>query len=150
MMFLHKPNFILLFFCAINLSAAGQIIVGAEGIHPENACASETIYYLTENKATPLERIDSIETRLNKIASLKQYPSLETKASIQLVVNCRAELGGGFHIVTSTGNASLDADLVNFFKTIAKWKAGVVGNKPVDSWYMWRLSIKNGHVVIVN
>ena len=150
MMFPHKSIVIFLFFCVMSLSAAAQIIVGAEGIHPENACAPESIYYLTENKAKPLERIDSIEARLNAKVSLKQYPSLEASASIQFVVNCRSELGGGFHIVTSTGNASLDASLLSFFKTIVKWKAGVVGNKAVDSWYMWRLSIKNGRMIIVN
>ena len=149
-MSLHKFVLISIFFCIMSLSAAGQIIVGAEGIHPENACSPESIYYLTENKAKPLERIDSIEARLNTKVSLKQYSSLETRASIQFVVNCRAELGGGFHIVTGTSDASLDTALLNFFKTIKKWKAGVVGNNPVDSWYMWRLSIKNGHVTIVN
>jgi len=150
MTFLYKSVFIFIFVCATRLSAVGQIIVGAEGVHPENACAPGSIYYLPANSAKPLERIDSIEERLNKIVSLKQYPLLETKASIQFVVNCRAELGGGFHIVTSTGDNSIDTELLNFFKTIGKWKPGVVENKPVDSWYMWRLSVKNGRIAILN
>lgn len=148
-MSVQKIAFILLF-CFVSLSAAAQIIIGAEGIRPENACTPDAIYYLTENKAKPLESIDSVEARVNRFVSAKQYSLRETNASIQFVVNCRAELGGGFHMVISTGNNALDTELLNFFKTVMKWKAGAVGNKPVDSWYMWRLSIKNSHIAIVN
>lgn len=149
-MFRHKTTFVLVIFCFLSLSATAQLIVGAEGIRPENACEPGTIYYLTENKAKPVDRIDSLEARLNKAIALREHSTSEMRASIQFVVNCRAELGGGFHIVTGTGNNALDTDLLTFFKTITKWKAGVVGGKPVDSWYMWRLSIKNGHITIVN
>ena len=100
----------------------------------------------------PLESIDSIETRINEVISFaKENPTFSGKSSIQFAVNCKGEIGGGFHIVKKSGDDDLDDLLIDFFKTIEKWKAGRKNKrKTVDSWYMWRLEIENGKIVILN
>lgn len=128
----------------------GQMIMNAEGINPENACNPSSIYFLMENRARPIETKDSIEVKLNNYVKFaKENPTFTGNSSIQFVVNCRGEIGGGFHVVTKSGNDSLDQELISFFKTINKWQAGKIRKKTVDSWYMWRLEIKSGYVKIL-
>ena len=123
----------------------------AEGIYPENVCKPKTVYFLMENRARPIEPIDSIQIQLNETVKFaKENPSFESKPSIQFAVNCKGEVGGGFHVVTKSGNEELDNELINFFKTITNWKAGKIRKKTVDSWYMWRLEIQNGYITILN
>lgn len=129
----------------------GQMVMTAEGVNPENICKPNTVYFLMENKARPIEPIDSIQIKLNEAVKFaKENPSFESKSSIQFAVNCNGEIGGGFHVVTKSGNEDLDNELINFFKTIKDWKAGKIKKKSVDSWYMWRLEIKNGNITILN
>ncbi len=62
-----------------------------------------------------------------------------------------SKIGGGFHVVTKSGNEDLDNELIKFFKTVKNWKAGRKNKKKtVDSWYMWRLEIKNSYINILN
>lgn len=131
--------------------------MNANGIEPDNICKPNSVYFLTglkskEVKAKPIESIELIQEKLNaKISFAKENPSFEGKSSIQLAINCNGEIGGGFHVVIESGNEILDNELVDFFKTITEWKAGKIGkNKTVDSWYMWRLEIKNGNIFILN
>jgi hypothetical protein len=133
----------------INLNSFGQMIMSAEGVNPDNVCKPNEVYFLMENRARPTESIDSIEIRLNNIIkNAKENPSFEAKPAIQFAVNCNGEIGGGFHVVTKSGNDKLDQELIEFFKTIKLWKAGKIKKKTVDSWYMWRLEIKNGYIDI--
>jgi hypothetical protein len=127
------------------------MILSAQGITPENICKANKVYFLMENKPRPLQPIDSIESRLNQaIKFVSKNPTFEGKPAIQLAVNCKGEAGGGLHVVTRSGNEILDNELIDFFKTVEGWKAGMVRKKAVDSWYMWHLEIKNGHINITN
>jgi hypothetical protein len=135
----------------ISIQSFGQMIMTAQGVNPENICSSNAVYFLMENKARPIESIDSIQTRLNEAVKFaKENPSFDSKSSIQFAVNCKGEVGGGFHVVTKSGNDSLDNELIEFFKSIKDWKAGKIKRKTVDSWYMWRVEIKNGYITILN
>lgn len=137
--------------CLISFQAYGQMVMSAQGVNPNNVCKPNTVYFLLENRARPLEKIDSIEIRINKVVEYaKQNPSFVSKPSIQFAVNCNGEIGGGFHVVTKSGNDILDNELIDFFKTIKEWQAGKIKKKTVDSWYMWRLDIKNGYIDITN
>jgi hypothetical protein len=129
-----------------------QMIMSAEGVKPDNACNPNSVYFLMERKARPVESIDSIEIKLNKkITFANDNPDFAGNCAIQFVVNCHGQVGGGFHMVTKSGNDKLDSDLIEFFKTIENWKAGRKNKKKtVDSWYMWRLEIKNGLIDILN
>jgi hypothetical protein len=127
------------------------MVMSAEGVNPDNVCKPNTVYFLMEKKARPVESIDSIEIRLNNaVLFAKQNTTFDSKAAIQFAVNCNGEIGGGFHVVTKSGNDNLDNELIEFFKTIKTWKAGMIRKKNVDSWYMWRLEIKNGYIDITN
>lgn len=140
------------FFLLFGINSFGQMIMSAEGIYPENVCEPNTVYFLMSNKARPIESIDTIEVRLNSVVKYaKENPNFEAKSSIQLAINCKGEIGGGFHVVTKSGNEELDKELIEFFKTIKDWTAGKKNKrKTVDSWYMWRLEIKNGEIDILN
>ena len=138
----------------VSVQSFGQLsmIMSAEGVSPDNVCKPNNVYFLMERKARPVAPIDSIEVRLNEIVTFaKDHPEFIGKSSIQFAVNCKGEVGGGFHVVTKTGNIDLDNELVEFFKTIDKWHAGKKSKKKtVDSWYMWRLEIKKGFINIQN
>ncbi len=138
--------------CIISVQSFGQMIMSAEGVNPDNVCNPNNVYFLMERKAKPIEPIDSIENKLNEVVSFaKNNPSFEGKSSIQFAVNCNGEIGGGFHVVTKSGNDDLDNEFIEFFKTVKDWKAGKKNKKKtVDSWYMWRLEIKNGYIDILN
>jgi uncharacterized protein YabE (DUF348 family) len=130
----------------------GQMVMSVEGIQPENVCNPNAVFFLMSNKAKPVEPIDSIEVKLNNaIKFVKENTEFEAKPAVQLAINCNGEIGGGFHIVTKSGNEELDKELMEFFKTIKEWKAGKKNKrKTVDSWYMWRLEIKEGYIEILN
>jgi hypothetical protein len=146
-----KKLFSVMLFCCIGFQSFGQMVMSAEGINPDNVCKPNTVYFLMEKRARPLESIDSIELKLNKtVLFVKQNPNFEAKPAIQFAVNCNGEIGGGFHVVTKSGNDVLDNELIEFFKTIKTWKAGMIKKKTIDSWYMWRLEIKNGYIDITN
>lgn len=135
----------------ISVSTSAQMIMSAAGVTPENVCKANTVYFLMANKPRPLQSIDSIESRINgAIKFVKENPTFEAKPAIQFAVNCKGEAGGGFHVVTRSGNDALDNELIEFFKTVKGWKAGMARKKSVDSWYMWRLEIKGGHIDIAN
>ena len=135
----------------IGLQSFGQMVMSAEGVNPDNVCKTNTVYFLMEKKARPVEPIDSVEIRLNNtIKYAKQNSTFESKPSIQFAVNCNGEIGGGFHIVTKSGNDILDKELIEFFKSVKSWKPGMIKKRTVDSWYMWRLEIKNGYIDISN
>ena len=137
--------------CFTSDSASAQMIMSAAGVTPENVCNANTVYFLMENKPRPLQSIDSIESRINHaIKFVKENPTFEARPAIQLAVNCKGEAGGGFHVVTRSGNDALDNELMEFFKTVKRWKAGMARKKAVDSWYMWQLEIKDGHIDIAN
>jgi hypothetical protein len=138
-------------FLVISICSFGQMVMSAEGVNPEKVCVPGSVYFLMENRARPVESIDSIEVRLNSLVTFaKDIPVFTAKPAIQFAVNCRGENGGGFHIVSKSGNESLDNELIKFFKTITSWKAGKIKKKTVDSWYMWHLEIKNGYIEILN
>lgn len=146
---MKKPITILVF-ALVGLQSFGQMIMSADGINPENVCKPNTVYFLMTDKAKPIEPIDSIESRINQtIKFVKENPSFESKPSVQLAINCNGEIGGGFHNVIKSGNDGLDKELIDFFKTVTAWKPGKRKKKPVDSWYMWRMEIKNGHIDIL-
>lgn len=146
---MKKPITILVF-TLVGLQSFGQMIMSADGINPENVCKPNTVYFLMTDKAKPIEPIDSIEARINQtIKFVKENPSFESKPSVQLAINCNGEIGGGFHNVIKSGNDGLDKELIEFFKTVAAWKPGKRKKKPVDSWYMWRMEIKNGYIDIL-
>ena len=146
-----KKPFPLLIILLISVQSFGQMVMNAEGVNPDNVCNPNTVYFLMERKARPLESIDSIEFRLNNTVQFpQQNPTFNSKAAIQLAVNCKGEVGGGFHVVTKSGNDKLDNEIIEFFKTIKTWKAGMIKKKTVDSWYMWRFEIKNGMIDITN
>ncbi|MHC8950417.1 hypothetical protein [Sphingobacterium hungaricum] len=133
------------------LPSFGQMILSAKGVNPENVCKPGNVYFLAEKRAKPLESIDSIELRINKAVQFaKENPTFAATASIQCAVNCNGELGGGFHVVTSTANQALDAALMEFFKSVKTWSPGYLKKKKVDSWYMWQLEIKDGQIHISN
>lgn len=146
-----KIFFFILTLTLISFNSFGQMIMSAEGVNPDNVCKPNTVYFLMEKKARPLESIDSIEARINQtILFAKQNPTFIGNPSIQCAVNCNGEIGGGFHVVTKSGNDILDNELIEFFKTIKSWKAGMIKKKTVDSWYMWRIEIKDGFIDIKN
>jgi len=127
------------------------MVMSAEGVETDNVCKPNEVYFLMTGKAKPIESLEIIEKRLNETVSFaKNNPSFEGKSSIQFAVNCKGEIGGGFHVVTKSGNDELDQELMEFFKTIKEWNAGKIDKKTVDSWYMWRLEIKDGNIVILN
>ena len=134
----------------ISINSFGQMVMTAKGVHPDNVCNPNEVYFLMESKARPLEPRDSIQIKLNEnIKFVKENPNFVANPAIQLAVNCNGEIGGGFHVVTKSGNEDLDNDLIKFFKTITNWKPGKIKKKSVDSWYMWRLEIKNGNITIL-
>ena len=145
-----------LFFLSVSCYSYGQMIMSAEGVTADNVCKPNNIYFLTglnkESRAKPVEAIETIQKRLNETISFaKDNPSFEGKSSIQFAVNCKGEIGGGFHIVTKSGNDELDKELMEFFETVKEWNAGKINKKKtVDSWYMWRLEIKDGNITILN
>ena len=145
-----------IFFLSIAYCSYGQMIMSAEGVVADNVCVPNKIYFLTglnkESRAKPVEAIEIIQKRLNEtIFFAKNNPSFEGKPAIQFAVNCKGEIGGGFHVVTKSGNEELDKELTEFFKTVKKWNAGKINKKKtVDSWYMWRLEIKDGNITILN
>lgn len=146
-----KNLFHLTIFLLLSIPSFGQMVMTAQGVNPENLCKPNTVYFLMEQRARPMESMDSIQVRLNnKVTFAKENPSLESKVSIQFAVNCRGEIGGGFHVVTKSGNDTFDSELIEFFKTIKKWNAGKIKKKTVDSWYMWRLEVKSGNITILN
>lgn len=136
----------------VSSQSFGQMIMSAEGINPDKVCNPNNVYFLMERRARPVESIDAIEVRLNQIVTFaKNNPDFIGKSSIQFAVNCNGQLGGGFHVVMETGNVDFDKKLVDFFKTIEIWTAGKKNKKKtVDSWYMWRLEIKDGMIAIQN
>ena len=145
-----------LFFLLVSCYSYGQMIMSAEGVTADNVCKPNNIYFLTgldkSVRASPVEAIETIQKRLNETISFtKNNSSFEGKPAIQFAVNCKGEIGGGFHIVTKSGNDELDKELMEFFKTVKKWNAGKISKKKtVDSWYMWRLEIKDGNITILN
>ena len=147
-----KRIFQVIFFLLISCYSYSQMIMSAEGITPDNVCKPNNVYFLMEGKAKPVETIEVIQNKLNETVSFaKNNPSFEGKATIQFAVNCKGEIGGGFHVVTKSGNDELDKELMEFFKTIKEWNAGKLNKKEtVDSWYMWRLEIKDGSIIILN
>jgi len=146
-----KNLFHLTIFFLLSLPSFGQMVMTVQGVTPENVCNPNAVYFLMEGKARPMELMDSIQARLNNQTPFaKENPSLESKVSIQFAVNCKGEIGGGFHVVTKSGNDTFDNELIEFFKTIKKWNAGKIKKKTVDSWYMWRLEVKNGNITILN
>ncbi len=130
----------------------GQLIMSAEGIYPDNVCNPGNVFFLIERRAKPVESIATIEVNLNNtITFAKDNPSFTGECAIQFAVNCNGEVGGGFHVVTKSGNETLDSDLIAFFKTIEDWKPGKKNKKKtVDSWYMWRMKITDGMIEIQN
>lgn len=95
--------------------------------------------------------MDSIELRINKAVQFaKENPTFSVTASIQCAVNCHGELGETVHVVTSTSNKAFDAELMDFFTSVKSWTAGYLKKKKVDSWYLWRLDSKDGHIHILN
>jgi hypothetical protein len=146
-----KKIIVLSIFCIINVYSFAQMIMSVEGINPENVCTLGKIYFLIESKARPIESIDSIQARLNtNITFARENPTFTGKSVIQFAVNCKGEIGGGFHVVTKSGNTDFDNELISFFKTINNWKTGKIKKKSVDSWYMWQLEIKDGYIRILN
>jgi hypothetical protein len=146
-----KKIFQLTMLSLISIPSFGQMVMSPEGITAENACNPNTVYFLMESKARPVESIDSIQVKLNQIVKFaKANPTFEGKAAIQFAVNCNGGVGGGFHVVTKSGNDELDKELIAFFKSIETWTPGKIKKKTVDSWYMWRLEIKNGNIIILN
>ena len=145
-----------IFFLSISCYSYGQMIMSAEGVIADNVCKPNNIYFLTglnkESRAKPVEAIAIIQKRLNEAISFaRDNLSFEGKSAIQFAVNCKGEIGGGFHIVTKSGNDELDKELMEFFKTVKEWTAGKINKKKtVDSWYMWRLEIKDGNITILN
>ena len=145
-----------LLFLSVGYYSYGQMIMSAEGVTADNVCTPNNIYFLTglnkSIRARPIESIETIQKRLNEAISFaKNNPSFEGKPAIQHAVNCKGEIGGGFHIVTKSGNDELDKELMEFFKTVKEWNAGKISKKKtVDSWYMWRLEIKDGNIAIMN
>jgi len=132
------------------------MIMSAEGVIADNVCNPNTIYFLTglnnTSKARPVESIEIIQERLNEtITFARNNLAFEGKPAIQFAVNCKGEIGGGFHVVTKSGNDELDQELIEFFKTVKEWNAGKINKKKtVDSWYMWRMEIKDGKITILN
>jgi len=141
-----------IFFLSISCYSYSQFILSAEGVTADNVCTPNTVCFLTglrnESRARPVESMEVIQKRLNETVSFaRSNPSFEASPAIQFAVNCRGEIGGGFHIVTKSGNDELDKELMDFFKTIKEWNAGRINRRrTVDSWYMWRLEIKDGNI----
>jgi hypothetical protein len=137
-------NLFLLLFLAIGFQLSGQMIMSAEGVSPDNACNPNEIYFLFERKPRPVEPKDTIEVRLNNSISISS-DSKNIEFSIQCVINCNGELGGGFHTVNSSGNEDLEEAVTDFLKTITEWHPGRKNKrKTVDSWYMWRFELSEG------
>jgi hypothetical protein len=135
----------------LSINSFSQTIMSAAGVEPDNVCKPGAIYFLMEKKAKPIESMDSIKTNINRIIMFaQQNPDFEAKVSIQFSVNCKGEIGGGFHVVKKSGNEDLDNELIAFFKTIKFWTPGKIKKKEVDSWYMWRVEIKNGIIILNN
>jgi hypothetical protein len=135
----------------LSMRSYGQFTMRAEGVKVENACRGNYVHFLISGKARPKESMETIEKRLNEtVFFAKENPALQATPAIQFVVNCKGEVGGGFHVVTRSGNAALDEQLIEFFKTVHAWEAGKLKKKTVDSWYMWRLQIANGRFDILN
>lgn len=148
---MKKNYFLLIIITMTSLQSFGQMVMSAEGIISENICKPNTVYFLMTDKAKPTESIDSIEFRVNQaIKFVKENPSFESKPAVQLAINCNGEIGGGFHNVTKSGNDELDKELIIFFQTVTVWNPGKIKKKTVDSWYMWRMEIKNGYIDILN
>jgi hypothetical protein len=133
----------------LSLQGFSQAVMEAKGIKPDNVCNTD-VYFLIENKAKPIEVKAAIQERANTAISFaKDNPAFTGNASIQLAVNCKGEVGGGFHVVKSSGNESLDNQLIEFLKTIKEYKPGRKNNnKPIDSWYMWHVDISNGLITL--
>ena len=151
-----KRIIVVIFLLSMTCYSYSQMIMSAEGVVADNVCKPNNIYFLTglnkESRAKPVEAIAIIQKRLNEAISFaRDNLSFEGKSAIQFAVNCKGEIGGGFHIVTKSGNDELDKELMEFFKTVKEWTAGKINKKKtVDSWYMWRLEIKDGNITILN
>lgn len=146
-----KKNIQIIILIFISFPSLGQMVMSVDGIKAENVCKQNYVYFLMTDKPKPIELIDTIEYRINQsINFVKENPSFESKPAVQLAINCKGEIGGGFHIVTKSGSEELDKELIEFFKTVTVWKSGKIKKESVDSWYMWRMEIKNGYIDILN
>jgi len=124
--------------------------MSVDGLKPDNVCKPNTVYFLMEDGPNPVESVDSVEVRINRtIKFIQENPSFESKPAVQLAINCKGEIGGAIHTVTKSGNYQLDRELIEFFSTVTVWTPGKIKKKTVDSWYMWRMEIKNGYLKIL-
>jgi len=126
-----------LFFLSVSCYSYGQMIMSAEGVTADNVCKPSNIYFLTglekTIRARPVEAIESIQKKLNETISFaRNNPSFEGKPAIQHAVSCKGEIGGGFHIVTKSGNDELDKELMEFFKNVKDWNAGKISKKKLS------------------
>jgi hypothetical protein len=137
-----------LFFAVITLSGFGQAPYLKDTLGYEEACRAGRIYQITfkllkHKPASCLVNDAEMLKRLNALAWLRQNPDKKASCSLTLVVNCEGELID-VSFYKNSKFPELDAAIKNLFEKHNKWNAGLLDNKPVDSFVVRKLRIKNG------
>jgi hypothetical protein len=114
------------------------------------ACHADRIYdvsfKLLKNKpAKCLVNDEEILKRINALAWLRQHELKKAKGSIMLIINCEGDLINVRWIKEGV-HEELNYYIFELFKKHNKWEPALLNNKPVDSYVIRKLRIKNGVV----
>ncbi len=139
-----------LIFAVTTLSGFGQAHYLKDTLGYEGACRAGRIYdvsfRLLKNKpAKCLVSDEEILKRLNAIRWLRQNEMKKAKGSIMLIINCEGDLIDARWIKEGV-NEELNYFIAELFKKHNKWEPALLNNKPVDSYVIRKLRIKNGVV----
>jgi hypothetical protein len=114
------------------------------------ACRAGRIYdvsfKLLKNKpAKCIVDDEEILKRLNAISWLRQHELKKAKGSFMLIINCEGDLIDVKSIKNGV-HEELNYYIAELFKKHNKWEPALLNNKPVDSFVIRKLRIKNGVV----
>lgn len=150
---MKKIYFTLLALFTVSLMSA-QLIAKVEMKEKvEGICNQNEVYGLfsgfggqTEAQCSLTKK--EIEDLLNqKVDFISKNPKYKDKGMVGCYINCEGK-ALEWEIDVKTKTAELDQQILEVFKTISNWKAGVLNNKNVDSRVLYSYKIKKGHLTL--
>jgi hypothetical protein len=134
-------------------TTSAQFIAVVEMKEPlEGICNNDEVYALfpglTGQVAAESEvSKEELLKMLNEIPFLTANPKFKAKGMISFFVNCEGEmLGCEMDRKNSTGNAELDAQIVEVFKKLKTWKPGTLNGNNVDSSLLYSFEVRKGKI----